>query len=116
MRRTAMLMVFVLAGCGQPPAQAIDGDAEAGRRLVARVDCGVCHTIPGVAGARGKVGPSLDGFAERVYIAGSLPNRPGVLMDWVRRAPEMMPNTAMPPFPFSDREALDIAAFLYILR
>ncbi len=116
MARLAVTMALALAACGQPPAQATDGDAQAGRSLIARFDCGVCHTIPGIAGARGKVGPSLDGFAERAYIAGSLPNRPRVLMDWVRRAPEMAPNTAMPPFPFTDREALDVAAYLYTLR
>lgn len=97
-------------------AQAADGDPQAGRRLISAVDCGVCHVIPGIAGARGAVGPSLAGFGRRAFIAGTLPNRLPILVDWVRRAPELVPGTAMPAFPFSDREALDVAAFLQTLR
>jgi ABC-type amino acid transport substrate-binding protein len=33
--------------------------------------CGDCHTIPGVTGARGRVGPTLEKFGERAIIAGS---------------------------------------------
>ena len=34
-------------------------------------------------GARGKVGPSLDGIAGRVYIAGRLSNTPENLEAWI---------------------------------
>lgn len=118
-RAAACAVLVCLAACDEPGDAVlsnVDGDPEAGRQAIARVDCGVCHVIPGVAGARGSVGPSLEGFALRAYIAGTLPNRPSLLVDWVRNAPALVPSTAMPPLPLSSREAQDVAAFLYTLR
>lgn len=118
------LCVVMLALCAAacensatPVHQRVLGaDAERGREVVVRIACGVCHHIPGLAGARGIVGPPLAGFAERPLIAGTLPNRPEVLVQWVRNAPRLAPATAMPAFPLDDREARDVAAFLYTLR
>ena len=49
-------------------------------------------------------------------IAGRLPNRPDVLAHFVRRAPELVPGTTMPAMPLSEKEARDVAAYLYTLR
>lgn len=113
------LSAFVGVCEGQPadPARRIvNGDAVAGRAAIMQVSCGVCHVIPGIAGARGAVGPSLEKFAHRSFIGGVAPNRPEVLARWVRNAPSIAPETAMPQLPLSDDEALDIAAYLYTLR
>jgi len=48
------------------------GDADRGKALILQFDCGSCHTIPGVRGARGLVGPPLLWFARRTFIAGLL--------------------------------------------
>lgn len=93
-----------------------DADAERGGRLIAMAGCGACHEIPGIVAARGIVGPSLRTFARRVTIGGVLANRAGNLMDWIRDAPRIAPGTAMPAFDFNEREAADIAAYLYTLR
>lgn len=110
----------VLAACDEPPTAEgtylVQGDRSSGRRLIKHYECGVCHRIPGVGAATGSVGPPLEGFARRGYIAGQLPNRPTVLVRWVRSAPEMIPGTAMPAFPMTEREARDIATYLYSLR
>jgi hypothetical protein len=37
---------------------------------------GSCHTVPGIVGAHGKIGPGLEGVATHSYIAGQLPNQP----------------------------------------
>jgi cytochrome c1 len=58
------------------------------------------------------VGPSLEGFADRGLIAGRLPNRPDMLARFVRDAPSLVPGTAMPAIPMTDRDAADIAAWL----
>lgn len=92
------------------------GDPEIGRRLIADVGCGVCHRVPGVLGANGIVGPPLTQFAQRQYIGGVIPNHPANLVRWVREAPSMLPNTAMPDMPLSEAQARDIAAYLYTLR
>ena len=61
-------------------------------------------------------GPSLEGFSRSVYIAGRFPNAPEVLVRWVRDAPAMAPESAMPEFDMTDAQARDIAAYLYQLR
>lgn len=120
---TACLSAIVLAalvpGCSEPPApehQVAGGDPVRGRAVIGAVGCGTCHAIPGVPGARGTVGPPLDAFARRTFIAGVAPNRPSVLIEWVRAAPDIAPGTAMPHLPLSDDQARDVAAYLYTLR
>jgi cytochrome c1 len=81
-----------------------------------RVGCGACHAIPGIQGADGIVGPSLDTFARRSLIGGVVANRPGQLVRWVREAPALAPDTGMPAMPITENEARDIAAYLYTLR
>lgn len=90
-----------------------DGDPARGARLIALNGCGACHTIPGIAGARGSVGPTLEDFADRAYVAGVLPNRPGGLVRWLMNPPAHAPDTAMPDLGLSERQARDIAAYLY---
>ncbi|MFN4140409.1 c-type cytochrome [Aestuariivirga sp.] len=124
MRVAAQLLLpvcaVVLAGCEEPsiaPArELVRGDSSAGKAAILNVSCGICHVIPGVPGAHGAVGPSLDGFARRSLIAGIAPNRPALLVRWVRDAPSISPSTGMPAMPLSDEEAVDVAAFLYTLR
>jgi cytochrome c2 len=91
------------------------GDPQRGRTLLAREPCGGCHEIPGVAGARGRVGPPLVHFASRAYIGGRASNTPDNLTRWLQDPRQFDPDTAMPPTPLSDREARDIAAYLYTL-
>jgi cytochrome c1 len=91
------------------------GDAARGRGLLAREPCGGCHEIPGVAGARGRVGPPLVHFASRAFIGGRASNTPDNLVRWIRDPRQFDPGTAMPPAPLSEREARDIAAYLYTL-
>ncbi|WP_235510593.1 c-type cytochrome [Tsuneonella troitsensis] len=46
-------------------------------------------------------------------IAGTLPNRPDVLAAFIRNPPSVKPGSTMPPMPVTQREAADIAAYLY---
>jgi len=62
------------------------------------------------------LGPSLHRFADRAFIAGVAANTPDALAQFVRNAPSVDNDTAMPEMPLTDREARDIAAFLYSLR
>lgn len=96
--------------------QVADGDPVQGARLVAQYGCGACHAIPGIARARGSVGPDLRGFRDQAYIAGVLPNRPGDLANWLQSPPRYAPETAMPDMGISEAEAEHMAAYLYTLR
>lgn len=130
-RRTAFLvlaLVAVVAGAGLAAESAQErqralyraatitgGDPRAGEEAVLRYGCGSCHTIPGVTRARGLVGPPLTGFGSRVYVGGVLYNTPENVMSWVKDPPGISPKTAMPNLGVTDRDARDIAAFLYTL-
>ena len=88
-------------------------DAALGKEAIERAGCASCHTIAGVRWPKGKVGPPLEGLADRAVIAGRIPNTPENLAGFIRNAPTLVPGATMPAMPVSDREARDIAAFLY---
>ena len=109
------------SGTYAEPASAIAstngfGDARQGRILMANYGCGACHNIPGVHGARGRVGPPLDDFSQRTYIAGELPNSAENLVRWIRSPQSVEPGTAMPALGVSEDDARSMAAYLYTLR
>jgi cytochrome c1 len=118
--RLPLALLLWLAACEQAelPAQqrVIGGDEKAGRDVIVAVACGICHVIPGIPGANGIVGPSLDGFASRQLIGGVVPNQPGVLVQWVKDAPSIAPSTGMPELPLTEAQARDVAAYLFTLR
>lgn len=92
------------------------GDASRGRQVILRKSCGSCHTIPGVEGAAGLVGPPLFFFGRRTYIAGQLPNSPGNLLRWIRSPQSVERGTAMPNLGLTEQEARDVTAYLYQLH
>lgn len=114
------MAILLLHGCadtsGAPTYKVNDGNAKRGRVLIAQYGCGSCHSVPGVSGARGKVGPPLMDFGERVYVAGMLRNTPDNLIYWLRNPQRVVPGNAMPNMGVTDRDARDLAAFLYTLR
>jgi mono/diheme cytochrome c family protein len=115
-----VLAIFCLAASSEAETPAsqrvIQGDQAKGRVVVMRVGCGACHEIPGIQGADGIVGPSLDAFARRGLIGGVVANRLRQLVRWVREAPALALDTGMPAMPITENEARDIAAYLYTLR
>ncbi|MBZ9853245.1 c-type cytochrome, partial [Mesorhizobium sp. CA13] len=79
--------------------------------------CAGCHTITGVPGAVGHVGPRLDAsLSDRIYIGGVLANNPENMIRWIRSARDINPHTAMPSTGITEQQARDIAAYLYALR
>ncbi|MCO6415066.1 c-type cytochrome [Siccirubricoccus sp. KC 17139] len=89
------------------------GDPARAPALLRHYGCAGCHSIPGVPGADGQVGPPLGGIGARVYIAGVLPNSAGNLIAWLLDPRAVSPRTAMPATGLAEAEARDIAAFLY---
>lgn len=92
------------------------GDVERGETAFYQYACVTCHEIPGVTGADKPVGPPLDKIATRVFIAGTLPNTPENMVRWLRAPLEVNPRTAMPDLRVTERDAWDIAAYLYTLK
>jgi cytochrome c551/c552 len=117
MRVALAVVIALLAACSpetEPLPQVKGGNAEHGRVVLERYECGVCHVIPGIPSAVGKVGPSLDRYALRPYVAGKFANEPETLVRWIQDAPAMAPQTAMPAIAMSRQEARDAAAYLYM--
>lgn len=110
------LAVGAPARAAEPAWAVAGGDAGRGPRLIEALGCAACHTIPGVPGARGNVGPPLTHFGERVYIAGMLRNTPPNLVRWIRDPQSVVPGNAMPNMGVTEADARDIAAYLYTLR
>jgi cytochrome c len=98
---------------GDNPAR---GNVAAGAVAIRIYGCSNCHSIPGIEGPRGMVGPPLDHLANRIYLAGQLPNNPANLVHWIERPHDIHPDTVMPNMDLPDQEAHDIAAYLYTLR
>ena len=111
------LAALVVAGCGRettPPA--LGGDPENGKLLLRQFGCGTCHEIPGVAAAKGRVGPPLEGLAGRVYLGGVLPNTPENMAAFIREPQRFAPRTAMPDLGVTEPHARDMVAYLSTLR
>jgi cytochrome c len=113
--------VFVLFRQDSARAQLIaeqvtGGHVAAGKADITRFGCGACHQINGIAGADGRVGPSLEGIAVRATIAGRLPNQPAQMMRWLRAPQHVVPGNGMPDQAMTPRDARDLSAYLYTLR
>lgn len=122
-RLTLAVLALTLAGaaCDREPAdrsmrQLTGGDSHRGRQIVRAYGCTACHLIPGVPGPDARVGPPLAGIASRAFIAGVLPNQPGNMIRWIRDPQGVGQRTAMPDMGVSERDARDIAGYLYTLR
>jgi cytochrome c2 len=112
----ALLPVLGACNGGKRAVAVANGDPRAGKQAIAAFGCGACHTIPGVPGAQGMVGPPLAQFALRAYIAGEVPNTERALIRWVVTPQSIEPGTAMPNLGVSQAQARDMAAYLYTLR
>lgn len=112
----AALVAALPIGACAPASGAQVGDPGAGRVIILRESCGSCHRIPGVVDADGLVGPPLTHFAQRTIIAGVLSNTPASLVLWLKTPQAVVPGSAMPDMGLTDRQARDVAAYLYTLK
>ena len=120
----SVVLTLLCAGCDSLTQRKVQyaatltggGDARMGRTEIRKYGCSTCHEISGVPGARGLIGPPLDGIAQRYYIAGELPNTPDNLILWIQHPRQVEPHTAMPEMGVTEQDSRDIAAYLYTIR
>jgi|ERR1051326_5073030 cytochrome c2 len=117
MTAVVSILGLLLSACGQSPKRggydSTGGDPRRGAAVIAYYGCGSCHTIPEIAGAHGLVGPPLSGIKNRMSIAGMLPNQPSNVERWIQNPKAVNARTLMPVLNVTQRDARDIAAFLY---
>jgi cytochrome c1 len=102
-----------------PPVQAQEQPPDLvrhGADLAAKNGCGACHSIPGVTGADGEVGPPLAGMGPRIYIAGMLNNTPENMELWLRDPQQIVPENAMPSTGLSEDDARAVATYIESLK
>ena len=113
-------LLFLLNACNQDAeraaAEMTGGNPSRGRAAISRYGCSTCHTVPGVSGANGLVGPPLSQIASRVYLAGRLQNTPDNMIEWIRNPKGVDEKTAMPNLGVTDYDARDITSYLYTLK
>jgi cytochrome c len=116
----ATMLPFALSSCNKDAeraaAEMTGGTPSKGRTAISRYGCSACHTVPGVDGANGLVGPPLSQVASRVYLAGRLQNTPDNMIRWIQNPQGVDDKTAMPNLGVSDSDARDIASYLYTLK
>ena len=100
----------VMAKQSIPDANPLDAPA-----AIQRYGCGTCHSIPGVVGANGTVGPELENISIRSLLAGQIPNTPDNLMMWIQHPQMVRPGSDMPEMGVTDQDARNIASYLYSL-
>ena len=109
-------MRHVIALLLLPFAGAAHADPYAAAKTLMAAQCSSCHTIPGVAGAFGDMGPSLKGMATRKQIAAKLPNTPANMVRWLMHPQQVSPGTAMPELGLTQPQAKGIADYLATLK
>jgi len=87
------------------------GEPTRGQEAIAELGCGTCHTISGIVGANGTVGPNLTALSSQVYGAAG-EHTPDRLIAWIKAPREVRRDTAMPDLDVSEATARDIAAYL----
>jgi cytochrome c len=115
-----LIVVFVLLGAAcsgkQETQSATSGDPAKGKQLITQYGCTACHSVPGIDGPRSEVGPSLDHVAVRPVIAGTLPNNPQNLTQYLLNPQMVNTQNIMPNLGIKPDEARDIAAYLSTLK
>ena len=88
---------------------AMTEDAEV---LLRQYACHSCHRIDGVVGPDTYLGPPLDDWARRKYIAGTLPNTEANLILWLTQPSAVSPDTLMPDLAVTPNHARAMARLL----
>ena len=91
--------------------------AAQGEQLFATGACVGCHTIDGVKGAAGTVGPDLTHFASRTSFAGAtFQNNTGNLSNWLHDPPAIKPGADMPNLGLTQDQIDALIAYLEGLK
>jgi cytochrome c oxidase subunit 2 len=99
------------------PAQPQQGAPSPGfQAFNAENACSGCHTVRGT-NAHGDVGPDLTHVASRLTLAaGTIPNRPADLLEWIRDPQHVKPGARMPNLGLTDTQFRQIATYVEGLK
>jgi mono/diheme cytochrome c family protein len=96
-----------------PPAdRARPYSIEQAQTTLRQYACDTCHMIDNMVGAYTHVGPPLEAFYKRKFIAGVLPNTPENLVRWIMEPQSVSPHTLMPDLEVTEPHARTMARYL----
>ena len=99
------------------PAELPDDIATIGPETFTASGCPACHTIDGLAGANGKVGPNLSHFGSRTTLAAGIrQNTPEQLQAWITDPQAIKPGNVMPNLHVRPRDVEVLASYLQSLK
>lgn len=87
-------------------------DAAQGKKVFEN-KCMSCHAVDSSIQS---IGPNLDGFANRLTVAGYLENEPENVYEWLARTQEVKPGTPMPQVPLTEEELEQLVIYLNSLK
>ena len=116
----AVVLLLVAAGCTANTVttsqQVEGGSAQLGAELIVSYACVSCHNVPGIRSEPAWIGPPLDHWGQRSWIAGALNNNQENLVRWITDPQSVEEGTAMPDLDVSEQDARNIAAYLLSLE
>jgi mono/diheme cytochrome c family protein len=98
--------------CPRQPGANAAASFEDADVLLRQYACHSCHRIEGVVGPDTYLGPPLEDWPQRKYIAGTLPNTEANLILWLTEPSAVSPHTLMPDLEVTPGHARAIARWL----
>ena len=99
------------AECPRPTTAGVYS-TERAQIMLRQYACDNCHRIEGMVGPITHIGPSLEHWRERKYIAGILPNTHENLVRWIVDPHGVSPHTLMPDLEVIEPHAEHMARYL----
>jgi hypothetical protein len=94
------------------PTESKPYSVETVQTMLRQYACDNCHVIRGMVGPDTRIGPSLEQWHRRKYIAGVLPNTEDNLAWWITDPQAISPHTMMPDLDVIEPHARDMARYL----
>ena len=99
------------------PAQVVGDIATIGPETFTASGCPACHTIDGVQGANGVIGPNLSHFGSRTTLAAGIrQNTPEELTAWISDPQAIKPGNVMPNLHIRPRDVEVLVSYLHSLK
>ena len=122
-QKTLYLIIIILSLSACEPhgkiasEQSLDADElSLAKKLFVAKGCASCHQFSPMVQASGQVGPPLDDYYRRSYIAGVLPNTYENLSKWLLEPKQYHTNSAMPATKLTPDEAKLLSYYLLDTR
>jgi cytochrome c len=111
------MLLAACAACAPAPAPPaavpLAGSEPARKPLFIEAGCGGCHTLAGVPGATGLVGPNLTNIGARPYlVVESIPTSQATLEQWLLDPRSLKADARMPSVGLTQQQARELAILL----